>query len=98
MLEQLTKRIQSVFRPSDYIIRWAGVKFVAIAKFIEKKEVPILAQIMLDMVNTISFNLAENKMTYQSCSTSYVIFTATLNKKNSLHCYLMYQCPRITNG
>ena len=84
VLKQLAKRMQYVFRQSDYIIRWGGEEFVVVAKFIEGKNSPVLAQRMLEMVNTSPFYLAENKMEYQSCSIGYVTFPATLDKINSL--------------
>jgi two-component system cell cycle response regulator len=66
-------------------VRWGGEEFVAVARFIERKEAPVLAQRMLHMVNTIPFELADNKTANQSCSIGYVSFPATLKTINSLH-------------
>jgi two-component system cell cycle response regulator len=85
VLKQLAKRMQSVFRKSDHIVRWGDEEFVAVAKFIERTEAPVLAQRMLDMVNTTPFELTNNKTANQSCSIGYVSFPATLKTINSLH-------------
>ncbi|MFT6270174.1 MAG: diguanylate cyclase (GGDEF)-like protein [Alphaproteobacteria bacterium] len=84
VLKQFASRMQSVFRQSDYMIRWGGEEFVGVARFIEKKDAPIIAQRMLEMVSKFEFALPNGKTSYQTCSIGYVSIPLMLTKTNEL--------------
>lgn len=74
ILCQLAKRMKEVFRHSDYVVRWGGEEFVAVARFINREEAALLAQRMLEVINSHHFSVSETEMIQQTCSIGYVCF------------------------
>mgnify|MGYP000742725987 CR=1 FL=1 len=74
ILVQLAERMKPVFRQSDYVVRWGGEEFVAVARFINREEAALLAQRMLEIINSDPFNLGNSEARRQTCSIGYVCF------------------------
>ena len=74
ILAQLALRMKQVFRQSDYVVRWGGEEFVAVARFINREEAALLAQRMLEIINSDPFNLNNSEVRRQTCSIGYVCF------------------------
>ena len=74
ILGQLAQRMTEVFRQSDYVVRWGGEEFVAVARFINREEAVLLAQRMLEIVNTRHFKVSDTLTLAQTCSIGYVCF------------------------
>jgi two-component system cell cycle response regulator len=83
VLKQLASRMQKVFRQSDYLVRWGGEEFIGIARFIDKKDSPMLAQRMLEAINKDKFSMSESKSQYQTCSIGYVSYPVALLNQNN---------------
>lgn len=84
VLQQFASRMQNVFRQSDYMIRWGGEEFVGVARFIDKKDAPIIAQRMLEVVSKPAFNLLNGKVSHQTCSIGYVSIPLSLTNISEL--------------
>lgn len=74
ILSQLAQRMKQVFRQSDYVVRWGGEEFVAVARFINREEAALLAQRMLEIINTHHFKVSDTLTIAQTCSIGYVCF------------------------
>ncbi|GGF66799.1 diguanylate cyclase domain-containing protein [Alteromonas lipolytica] len=74
VLIQLATRMKQVFRQSDYVVRWGGEEFVAVARFINREEATLLAQRMLEIINSCHFTVSETDTLKQTCSIGYVCF------------------------
>ncbi|NVK54699.1 MAG: GGDEF domain-containing protein [Alteromonadaceae bacterium] len=74
MLSQLAHRMSQVFRQSDYLVRWGGEEFVAVARFIDREEAAHLAQRMLEIINKQDFKISDTKKLNQTCSIGYVCY------------------------
>ena len=71
VLIQLADRMAKVFRHSDYLIRWGGEEFIAVARFIDRHDAGELAQRLVDAVHDVPFDIADDKSIQQSCSIGY---------------------------
>ena len=74
VLSQLAARMAKVFRHSDYLVRWGGEEFVAVARFIERADAAQLAQRMLDAVNQEPFALNDRINVELSCSIGFACY------------------------
>lgn len=74
VLQQLSERMAKVFRHSDYLVRWGGEEFVAVARFIEREDAPLLAQRMLNSVNEMPFELTGGVLSNQTCSIGFACY------------------------
>lgn len=57
VLEQLKQILESVFRESDYLIRWGGEEFLVVARFIDREYAPQLAERLRQLIESKSFNI-----------------------------------------
>ncbi|WP_448212094.1 tetratricopeptide repeat-containing diguanylate cyclase [Colwellia sp. MEBiC06753] len=60
ILSQFAQRMAKVFRHSDYLIRWGGEEFVAIARGINREDGPLLAERMVEAINNQEFQLSQD--------------------------------------
>ncbi|WJG10705.1 diguanylate cyclase [Aliiglaciecola sp. LCG003] len=74
VLIQLTQRLAQVFRQSDYLTRWGGEEFVAVARFINRDDAPVLAQRVVDHVAQTPFQLPNGAEYSTSCSVGYACY------------------------
>tara|TARA_B100000614_G_scaffold152356_2_gene135004 strand:+ start:10027 stop:12138 length:2112 start_codon:yes stop_codon:yes gene_type:complete len=78
ILVELARLMKKVFRQSDYMVRWGGEEFVAVARFINREEAALLAQRMLEIINTHHFIVSDTLTLQQTCSIGYVCFPPVL--------------------
>lgn len=74
VLKELATRMAKVFRHSDYLVRWGGEEFVALARFIDRNDAPHMAQRMLEAVNTHPFELVPGVVKHQTCSIGFACY------------------------
>lgn len=74
VLIQLTERLCTVFRHSDYIVRWGGEEFVGVARFINRQDSAHLADRILQAVNQQPFELGDDVQGLQTCSIGFAAF------------------------
>jgi two-component system cell cycle response regulator len=77
--------MQKVFRQSDYLIRWGGEEFVAIARSANKSDAPRLAQRMLEVINKDEFSFSNTQNRTLSCSIGYVCYPMTVLVDKNIH-------------
>ncbi|MDC8830240.1 diguanylate cyclase [Alteromonas gilva] len=83
ILTQLAQRMSQVFRQSDYLVRWGGEEFVAVARFINREEAALLAQRMLEIINKQEFMICASDTLRQTCSIGYVCFPPVLQANSN---------------
>lgn len=84
VLKQLRHIMQQVFRQSDYLVRWGGEEFVAIARNINRDEVSHLAQRLVETVKQTPIPVAGSKPLHISCSVGYACYPLPLGE-SALH-------------
>ncbi|RDV28949.1 GGDEF domain-containing protein [Alteromonas aestuariivivens] len=77
VLRQLATRLKSVFRESDYLVRWGGEEFVAVARFIARRDAPVLAQRLIEAVAGSPFELSAGHTEAQTCSIGFACYPAS---------------------
>lgn len=83
VLKEFVARMSKVFRQSDYLVRWGGEEFVAVARFIDAKSAPILAQRMLFEINGYPFEISSGQALSLTCSIGYCSFSGDHRKQNN---------------
>lgn len=74
VLIQLAQRMADVFRQSDYLVRWGGEEFVAVARFIDRDDADLLAQRMLQAVADKPFILSQGEAVSLTCSIGFASY------------------------
>ncbi|MFT6898570.1 MAG: two-component system cell cycle response regulator [Paraglaciecola sp.] len=80
VLKQLTLRMAEVFRQTDYLVRWGGEEFIAVARAIDRQDAPILAQRLLEVVGNTPFILPSGKTSRNTCSIGYACYPVMQDK------------------
>ncbi len=86
VLIEFSKRLEHVFRQSDYIVRWGGEEFVAVARFVDRKSAMVLAQRLVKAINDTKFEMHDNMALPITCSVGYVCYP--LIPTNVVSCHL----------
>ncbi|WP_051275554.1 GGDEF domain-containing protein [Aestuariibacter salexigens] len=74
VLIEFARRIKEVFRASDFVARWGGEEFVAIARAIDRYEAESLAARLLNTVSGQPFVLRNGSELYLSCSIGFACY------------------------
>ncbi|HAW93592.1 TPA: GGDEF domain-containing protein [Candidatus Azambacteria bacterium] len=74
ILKQLKHRMQQVFRQTDYLVRWGGEEFVAVARFIEREDASQLAGRFVESVHSAPFEVDKQHSLNVSCSVGYACY------------------------
>lgn len=74
ILKQLKHRMQQVFRQTDYLIRWGGEEFVAVARFIEREDARQIAERFVESVHSTPFEVDAQHSLTVSCSVGYACY------------------------
>ena len=84
VLVQMAKRMSEVFRDSDYIVRWGGEEFVAVARFVNREDATSLASRMLEAVNQIPFDMGNSNIAKQTCSIGFAAYPLSTENDKTL--------------
>ena len=71
VLQEFVHRMQHVFRQSDYLVRWGGEEFVAVARFVNASSAPILAERIREQVESTPFLSSTNTPLSLTCSIGF---------------------------
>lgn len=74
VLIQMRKRLQSIFRESDYLIRWGGEEFLVVARGTRRERAAELAERARAAVANEPFVLADGGVLAKTCSIGYASF------------------------
>lgn len=81
VLKQLKYSMQQVFRQSDYLVRWGGEEFIAIARFIDRADAKVLAQRFIETVQQTPFQVEGQEPLHVTCSVGYVCYPLSIAKQ-----------------
>ncbi len=74
VLIQMRNRLQSVFRESDYLVRWGGEEFLVVARTCNRKDAPMVAERIRQVVSMMPFTLLDDLAINRTCSVGYAAF------------------------
>lgn len=74
ILMQLRTRLEAVFRESDYVVRWGGEEFLAVARGTNRDDVLALAERVRAMVSSAPFEIAPGEFLQRTCSIGFACF------------------------
>jgi len=71
VLEQMRERLQSVFRESDYLIRWGGEEFLVVARAANRADAQAVSERVRAAVANRAFELADGLQLSKTCSIGF---------------------------
>lgn len=74
VLQQMRARLLSIFRDSDYLIRWGGEEFLVVARATRRSRASELAERARAAVAGADFQLPDGSALARSCSIGYACF------------------------
>ncbi|WP_167854758.1 GGDEF domain-containing protein [Mangrovimicrobium sediminis] len=74
VLIQFRERLEQVFRHSDFLVRWGGEEFVAIARFTDHAGARHLAQRLMSAIRDTPFRVNGDGLETVTCSVGYVCY------------------------
>ncbi|HVA28037.1 MAG TPA: GGDEF domain-containing protein, partial [Candidatus Baltobacteraceae bacterium] len=74
VLTQMRERLEQVFRTSDYVLRWGGEEFLAIARGTRRSDAPEMAERLLDAVGGYPFVLESGRLLAKTASIGFAAF------------------------
>lgn len=77
VLVQMRERLQSVFRETDYLIRWGGEEFLVVARDANREHAADLAERVRRAVADTPFILPDQRLLSKTCSLGFACFPAS---------------------
>jgi len=74
VLVQIAQRLSRVVRESDFLIRWGGEEFLVVFRSAERNDGVLLAGRILKAVNSVKFDLGNERRLARSCSVGWAAF------------------------
>jgi diguanylate cyclase (GGDEF)-like protein len=74
VLVQMQERLREVFRESDYLIRWGGEEFLALARATHRDEAKVVAERIRRAVSDRDFALPDGTRLHKTCSIGFACF------------------------
>ena len=74
VLSQMRERIQEVFRETDFLIRWGGEEFLAVARRTNRADAPELAERLRLAVAGRPFDIGDGKLLGKTASIGFAAF------------------------
>jgi len=74
VLSQMRDRLRGIFRESDYVIRWGGEEFLAVARGTRRDRAADLAERVRMAVAGKQFALPDGRLLPKTCSVGYACF------------------------
>lgn len=74
VLVQTAAVLRAVFRASDYIVRWGGEEFLVVARFIDRRDAPELAEKLRAAIEAHAFTLPDATVLRRTCSIGVAAF------------------------
>lgn len=71
VLKQFSQLLSSVFRESDYLVRWGGEEFMVVVRFCDRDEANLLAERFRKTVEAFQFNIGNGSPIKRTCSIGY---------------------------
>jgi diguanylate cyclase (GGDEF)-like protein len=74
VLQQMRDRLEQVFRETDYLVRWGGEEFLAVARRTRRSEAPELAERLRNAVANRPFELEDGRLISRTTSIGFAAF------------------------
>jgi diguanylate cyclase (GGDEF)-like protein len=74
VLAQMRQRLEQVFRESDYVLRWGGEEFLAIARGSRRGDAPEIAERLLEAISATPFALDGGQTLAKTASIGFAAF------------------------
>jgi diguanylate cyclase (GGDEF)-like protein len=74
VLVQIAQRLSRVMRESDFLIRWGGEEFLVVFRAAERNDGALLASRILKAINSMEFDLGNERRLARSCSVGWAAF------------------------
>jgi diguanylate cyclase (GGDEF)-like protein len=88
ILTHLRERLEEVFRHSDYLIRWGGEEFLAVARGLRREDAPDLAERLRIAVERRPFTLSTGRTIVKTISIGFASFPVL---ERDPHAYTWWQ-------
>ncbi len=84
VLVQIKQILESVFRETDYLIRWGGEEFLVMARFTDRNNASELAERLRKSVENHIFDMGEGKKIKKTCSIGFASFPFLPNQPTNI--------------
>ena len=84
VLIQIKAILASVFRETDYLVRWGGEEFLVVARFTDTDRAPVLAERLRTAVEGHRFDIGQGNFLSKTCSIGYASYPFIKEKPDSL--------------
>jgi diguanylate cyclase (GGDEF)-like protein len=74
LLQEVAKRIASVMRRSDDLVRWGGEEFLLVCRTTDREHAPLLCQRVLEVVRELPFDVGNGVQIHKTCSIGWAPF------------------------
>lgn len=74
VLTQVSRVLEREFRESDFVVRWGGEEFLAVARFIDRRTASAIAQRICDEVANHVFKLDDGSTLHCTCSIGFAAY------------------------
>ncbi|GHE89222.1 ligand-binding sensor domain-containing protein [Thalassotalea profundi] len=84
VLIQIKAILESVFRETDYLVRWGGEEFLVIARFTNRIKAPFLSERLRLAIEEHKFDINQEAPLSKTCSIGYACFPFIIDNPNLL--------------
>lgn len=84
VLIQIKSILESVFRETDYLVRWGGEEFLIIARFTDRSSASELAERLRVAVEQHSFDIGQGNFITKTCSIGYASYPFLIDQPECL--------------
>jgi diguanylate cyclase (GGDEF)-like protein len=74
LLQEVAKRIASVMRRSDDLVRWGGEEFLLVCRTTDRENAPMLCSRVLEAVRDLPFDVGNGVEIHKTCSIGWAPF------------------------
>jgi diguanylate cyclase (GGDEF)-like protein len=77
--------LETVFRDTDYLLRWGGEEFLIVARFVDRSSAETLAERLRCSIQAHRFNIEDNVAINVTCSIGFSVFPLLSNQPTALN-------------
>ncbi len=85
VLVEVKSILESVFRETDYLLRWGGEEFLIVARFVNRSRAVILAERLRRSIQEHSFKVEKDIVLNVTCSIGFSVFPLLSSNPTSLN-------------
>lgn len=74
LLQEVAKRIQSVMRGTDDLVRWGGEEFLLVCRTTDRENAALLCNRVLEAIREVPFNVGNGVEIHKTCSIGWAPF------------------------